>query len=99
MTEAQAGPSLRSVVMSLKRIPSVGKSLMSRIFERSSATFMTGTDVTAGSRRGATRNLPVCGLGVGRAAHGLCTDRARWAFHTPTAGGPVNKAQLTQVGQ
>src|SRR6185295_9132736 len=41
MTEAQAGPSLSSVVMSLKRMPSVGKSLMSRIFARSASTSMT----------------------------------------------------------
>ena len=40
MTEAHAGPSRRSVVMSLKRMPSVGKSLMSRIFARSSSTSM-----------------------------------------------------------
>src|SRR5712691_2227554 len=38
MTQRNAGPSFRRVVMSLKRIPSVGKSLMSRIFARSSAT-------------------------------------------------------------
>jgi transposase len=29
----------------------------------------------------------------------LYTDRAHWAFHTPTAKGPVDKAQLTQVGR
>lgn len=29
----------------------------------------------------------------------LYTDRAHWAFHTPTARGPVNKTQLTQVGR
>src|SRR2546428_6653997 len=34
-TYRNAGPSFRSVVMSLKRIPSVGKFLMSRIFARS----------------------------------------------------------------
>src|SRR2546428_8615478 len=39
-TARKAGPSFRRVVMSLKRIPSVGKSLMSRILARSSATFM-----------------------------------------------------------
>ncbi len=38
MTRRKAGPSFSRVVMSLKRIPSVGKSLMSRIFARSSAT-------------------------------------------------------------
>jgi transposase len=27
------------------------------------------------------------------------TDRAHWAFHTPTARGPVDKTQLTQVGR
>src|SRR5205823_4121578 len=35
-------PSFKSVVMSLKRMPSVGKSLMSRIFARRSSTFMAG---------------------------------------------------------
>jgi transposase len=29
----------------------------------------------------------------------LYTDRAGWAFHTPTAKGPVDKAHLTQVGR
>lgn len=29
----------------------------------------------------------------------LYTDRAHWAFHTPTAKGPVDKARLTQVGR
>lgn len=29
----------------------------------------------------------------------LYTDRAHWAFHTPKAGGPVDKTQLTQVGR
>ena len=29
----------------------------------------------------------------------LYTDRAHWAFHTPTAKGPVDKTQLTQVGR
>ncbi len=29
----------------------------------------------------------------------LYTDRARWAFHTPTAGGPVDRTHLTQVGR
>jgi transposase len=28
----------------------------------------------------------------------LYTDRAGWAFHTPTAGGPVDRTHLTQVG-
>ena len=36
-------------------------------------------------------------------AHGLpmalYTDRAHWAFNTPQAKGPVDKAQLTQVGR
>jgi transposase len=35
--------------------------------------------------------------------HGLpmaiYTDRAHWAFHTPHAGGPVDKQRLTQVGR
>lgn len=35
--------------------------------------------------------------------HGLpmafYTDRAHWAFHTPKAGGPVDKNKLTQVGR
>jgi transposase len=35
--------------------------------------------------------------------HGLpmavYTDRAHWAFHTPQAGGPVDKHRLTQVGR
>jgi transposase len=29
----------------------------------------------------------------------LYTDRAKWAFHTPKAGGPVDTRQLTQVGR
>jgi transposase InsO family protein len=29
----------------------------------------------------------------------LYTDRARWAFYTPRAKGPVDKRQLTQVGR
>ena len=29
----------------------------------------------------------------------LYTDRAGWAFHTPKAGGKVDKAKLTQVGR
>jgi len=29
----------------------------------------------------------------------LYTDRAHWAFHTPTGKGPVDKTQLTQVGR
>jgi transposase len=29
----------------------------------------------------------------------LYTDRAHWAFHTPTAKGPVDKTQRTQVGR
>ena len=29
----------------------------------------------------------------------LYTDRAHWAFHTPKAGGPVDKNALTQVGR
>ena len=29
----------------------------------------------------------------------LYTDRAKWAFHTPRAHGPVDKTQLTQVGR
>ncbi|HXG03735.1 MAG TPA: ISNCY family transposase [Candidatus Binatia bacterium] len=36
-------------------------------------------------------------------AHGLpaalYTDRAGWAFHTPKAGGPVDREHLTHVGQ
>src|SRR2546428_8599075 len=39
-TARKAGPSFRRVVMSLKRIPSVGTSLMSLFLARSSATFM-----------------------------------------------------------
>src|SRR6266852_3110353 len=46
ITAVQAGPSLSSVVMSLKRMPSVGKSLMSRIFALRAATSMTGVDLT-----------------------------------------------------
>ena len=37
------------------------------------------------------------------AEHGLpmaiYSDRAHWAFHTPTAKGPVDKTRLTQVGR
>jgi len=29
----------------------------------------------------------------------LYTDRARWAFYTPKAGGPVDRQHLTQVGR
>ena len=29
----------------------------------------------------------------------LYTDRAGWAFHTPTARGPVDKTRVTQVGR
>ncbi len=29
----------------------------------------------------------------------LYTDRAKWAFHTPKAKGPVDKTRLTQVGR
>ena len=29
----------------------------------------------------------------------LYTDRAKWAFHTPRAKGPVDKTRLTQVGR
>jgi transposase len=29
----------------------------------------------------------------------LYSDRAHWAFHTPTAKGPVDKTRLTQVGR
>ena len=29
----------------------------------------------------------------------LYTDRARWAFHTPTAGGPIDRTHPTQVGR
>ena len=29
----------------------------------------------------------------------LYTDRAKWAFHTPVAKGPVDKTRLTQVGR
>lgn len=29
----------------------------------------------------------------------LYTDRASWAFHTPKAGGPVDRTHLTQVGR
>lgn len=29
----------------------------------------------------------------------LYTDRAGWAFHTPKAGGPVDKMRVTQVGR
>ena len=29
----------------------------------------------------------------------LYTDRAGWAFHTPKAGGPVDKSRFTQVGR
>ena len=42
-------------------------------------------------------------LGAVLRAHGLpmalYTDRAHWAFHTPKAKGPVDKAHLTQVGR
>lgn len=29
----------------------------------------------------------------------LYTDRAGWAFHTPTAGGPIARDHLTHVGR
>jgi transposase len=31
--------------------------------------------------------------------HTLYTDRAGWAFHTPKAGGPVDRTRLTHVGR
>jgi len=34
-----------------------------------------------------------------RVADGALQRPAGWAFHTPTAKGPVNKKQLTQVGR
>src|SRR5580704_5056960 len=57
MTDAQAGPSRSSVVMSLKRMPSVGKSLISRIFFRSSETSMPAGMLPAGPGRRNTKNL------------------------------------------
>ena len=36
-----------------------------------------------------THGIPAC----------LYTDRAPWAFHTPTAGQPVDKDKLTQIGR
>src|SRR6185503_9392989 len=57
MTDAHAGPSLSSVVMSLKRMPSVGKSLMSRIFARSASTSMAAGILPAGLRRRNAKNL------------------------------------------
>jgi hypothetical protein len=42
-------------------------------------------------------NRPGCStLGLRTA---LYTDRAGWVFHTPTAGGPVDRAHLTIVGR
>jgi transposase-like protein len=38
--------------------------------------------------------LARCGLPMA-----LYTDRAGWAFHTPTAGGPVDRTRLTAVGR
>ena len=38
----------------------------------------------------------VCEQGI---PESLYTDRAGWAFETPKAGGKVNKAHLTQVGE
>jgi transposase len=38
--------------------------------------------------------LTSCGLPMA-----LYTDRAGWAFHTPTAGGPVDRTHLTVVGR
>jgi hypothetical protein len=38
--------------------------------------------------------LASCGLPMA-----LYTDRAGWAFHTPTAGGPVDRTRLTVVGR
>jgi len=38
--------------------------------------------------------LRTCGLPVA-----LYTDRAGWAFHTPKAGGPVDRDHLTHVGR
>src|SRR6266850_915378 len=57
MTAAHAGPSLSSVVMSLKRMPSVGKSLMSRIFARSSSTSMAAGMLLAELPRRNPKNL------------------------------------------
>src|SRR5438876_2998176 len=55
MTALQAGPSFSSVVISLKRMPSAGKSLISRIFARSSAAGITELHVTRKARHDATR--------------------------------------------
>src|SRR5215468_5744008 len=52
MTNRKAGPSFRRVVMSLKRIPSVGKSLISRILARSSAISMARPPYGMPSRLG-----------------------------------------------
>lgn len=38
--------------------------------------------------------LRTCGLPAA-----LYTDRAGWAFHTPKAGGPIDRAHLTHVGR
>src|SRR5712691_2583361 len=58
MTDAQAGPSLSKVVMSLKSIPSLGKSLISRIFALSSASSIAASDVTRSRPHDATRKSP-----------------------------------------
>src|SRR5262249_46007146 len=55
MTARHAGPSLRSVVMSRKRMPSVGKSWMSRILARSSSASITGGNVTRTPWRAQTK--------------------------------------------
>lgn len=38
-------------------------------------------------------------LGTYGLPQALYTDRAKWAAHTPQAGGPVDKSKLTQVGR
>src|SRR6202008_3547451 len=70
MTEAHAGPSLRSVVMSLKRMPSVGKSLMSRIFALRSAMCMAPAILPDA----AMRQTPMCPTSVA-ARHRLPPER------------------------
>src|SRR5687768_9482212 len=75
-TARKAGPSLSSVVMSLKRMPSVGKSLMSRILARSSAISMCRYLTRSGGvlhrlRRG-RRSSPQ--LGDGRGQRGEADD-------------------------
>ena len=62
------------------------KRVLQAAFYRRESTAAVMTSLAAVLRR---EGLPMA----------LYTDRAHWAFHTPKAKGPVDKAHLTQVGR